>query len=378
MERTVLHDLGELRQSIWLDNISRSLISSGRLNALIEKGVMGLTSNPTIFDISISKSADYDALIGELAKSGRTVLEIYDDLTVRDVRDAAGAFLPVYERTEGVDGFVSLEVNPRLALKTKETIDDCRRLHKKVAMPNVMFKIPATKEGIAAIETLISEGININATLIFSLNQYVRTAEAYVKGLNSFARRKGDLKTVASVASVFVSRIDSAADKALREIPAKGMNPAKKDMIEKLMGKAAVANTHIIYSRYVQIFSSGAFRKLMNFGARPQRALWASTGTKDLSYSDVKYITELIGKGTVNTVPDKTLEAFIDHGAAKEALTGDATAAKHVIHQFARVGIDVDGICKKLLQDGLGAFEKSFESLLAAIESKSRSVNTPQ
>ncbi|MDD5438969.1 MAG: transaldolase [Candidatus Omnitrophica bacterium] len=374
MIKTVLHDLNAFGQSIWLDNINRPLLKSGALQELIGKGVMGLTSNPTIFDNAISKSSEYDAAIIALAEKGRPARDIYDELTVQDVKDAASLFLPVYETTGRRDGFVNLEVDPTLALKTKETIADCERLHAKVDMPNVMFKIPATPEGIAAIEELVGRGININATLIFSLNQYIHTAEAYLKGIRAWAARGGNCRNVSSVASVFVSRIDTFIDAVLEEKMAGQPNEAVRKNLAALRGRPAVANTHIIYSRYLQLFSTKEFKQLERQGALPQRALWASTGTKNPLYSDIKYVEELLGRHTVNTVPDKTLAAFFDHGDVNETITGDATKAKYVISRLARAGIDVNAVCDTLLKDGLDAFVRSFNSLLGSIDAKSRAL----
>jgi transaldolase len=365
MALSKLDELAQLGQSIWLDNISRSMIESGKLKEEISLGLRGMTSNPSIFDNSISSSADYDGAIKKLAGQGKSTFEIYDDLTIRDVQDAADMFRPVYEKTGGLDGYVSLEINPELAMKTEETIEEGRRLFKKVNRPNMMFKVPSTDAGFEAISELLGDGINVNVTLIFSLDQYIKTARAYIEGMKRLLARGGDMSRGYSVASVFVSRLDTAVDKMLDA-------RAGDDRIRSFRGKAAVANSRLIFSKYHEIFSGDEFLALKGKGANLQRVLWGSTGTKDPSYSDIKYVTELIGNPTVNTLPDKTLAAFLDHGVIKESLTRDAGDSGNTIDSLKDLGIDVNKICQKLLDDGVAAFQKSFESLLNAIETKKR------
>ena len=365
MALSKLDELAQIGQSIWLDNISRSMIENGKLKEEISLGLRGMTSNPSIFDNSISSSADYDGAIKKLAGEGKSTFEIYDDLTVRDVQDAADMFRPVYDKTGGVDGYVSLEINPELAMKTEETIEEGRRLFKKVNRPNVMFKVPSTNAGFEAISELLGDGINVNVTLIFSLDQYVRTAHAYIEGMKRFLARGGDMSKVHSVASVFVSRVDTAVDKMIDA-------RAEEEKLKSFRGKAAVANSRLIFSKYHEIFSGNEFLALKNKGANLQRVLWGSTGTKDPSYSDIKYVTELIGNPTVNTIPDKTLAAFMDHGVIKESLTKDAGDAGNIIDSLREAGIDVNKVCLKLLDEGVTAFQKSFESLLNAIETKKK------
>lgn len=376
MSDSTVKRLAEFGQSVWLDNISRSLIESGQLQEMIVLGVRGVTSNPTIFDKAISDSSDYDEKIRKLHEGGKSTFEIYDDLTVRDIQDAADMFRPVYEKTNGLDGYVSLEINPELAYRTQETIEEGRRLHKKVDRPNLMFKVPATEQGFEAVEVLIGEGININITLIFSLGQYIKTAQAYLGGLNRLLANRGDKNRVASVASVFVSRVDTAADKMIDEAIAEQNDVEAKRELESLKGKAAVANAHLIYSKHLELFSNEPFRSLVQEGAGVQRVLWGSTGTKNPAYSDIKYVTELIAKNTVNTLPDKTLGAFLDHGVVKEALTGAAEQARKTVDILKGYGIDVDTICAKLLEDGAAAFTKSFQSLLATIEKTAGKMST--
>ena len=367
MSDSTVEQLAEFGQSIWFDNISRSFIERGRLQEMIALGVRGVTSNPTIFDKAISDSSDYDEKIRELHEGGKSTFEIYDDLTVRDIQDAADMFRPVYEKTNGLDGYVSLEINPELAYKTQETIEEGRRLHKKVDRPNLMLKVPATEEGFGAIEALVGDGININITLIFSVHQYIKTARAYLEGVNRLLANQGDKSRVASVASAFVSRVDTAADKMIDEVIAGQNNAEAKRELESLKGKAAVANANLIYSKHLEVFSSEPFRSITQKGARMQRVLWGSTGTKNPAYSDIKYVTELIAKNTVNTVPDKTLEAFLDHGVVREALSGATEQSQKTLDALKGYGIDVDTICAKLLEDGAAAFTKSFQSLLATI-----------
>ena len=370
MTKTILHDLYDVGQSVWLDNISRSLIESGELKSMIQKGLTGLTSNPSIFDKSISSGPEYDNRIEELYSIGKTPFATYDELTVKDVQDAADLFKSVYEKTRGKDGYVSLEVNPKLARKKDETVAECKRLYAKVNRPNVMFKIPATGAGFSAVEDLLAEGININVTLIFSLEQYINTAHAFLCGLERLAQTRNDLSNIASVASVFVSRVDNVVDKILEDRMKKEKDVSKNYQLGTLKGKAAVANAKVIFEKYQEIFSKESFKELERKGAYRQRVLWGSTSTKNPAYSDMKYITELIGKNTVNTIPDKTLLAFLDHGVCAEALTGRSQDAKDVLKKLAGLGIDVDKVCDQLLKEGLDAFERSFESLLKTIETK--------
>lgn len=367
MKKTSISELSEFGQSIWLDNINRTLIESGKLKEMIGLGLRGLTSNPTIFEKAVLSSSDYDNRIAELCKEKKSSFDIYDDLTITDIQDAADLFKPVYEETNGLDGYVSLEINPKLAFDVRETVKEGKRLHKKVNRPNLMLKVPATNEGFAAVEELIACGMNVNTTLIFSLEQYVETAQAYIKGIKRLIDGGNDAGNVCSVASVFISRIDTAADKRLDE----------KKGLDNLKGKAAVANTALVYAKYLEIFSSDDFNLLKEKGANLQRVLWGSTSTKDPAYSDTKYVTELICKDSVNTLPPKTFDAFLDHGTVKETLTANCTEAQKTIDDLKAAGIDVNKICAKLLTDGIAAFEKSFDSLLNSIEEKARQVCLP-
>jgi len=368
MSKSTIQQLADFGQSVWLDNINRTMLENGELKELISKGLRGMTSNPSIFNNAISKSSSYDAKIKELAAQGKSTFEIYDELTVADIQEAADNFKDVYQTTKGLDGYVSLEVNPKLADDTVATIEEAKRLWDKVNRPNLMLKVPATDAGFEAIEELLKLGMNVNITLIFSLDQYVKTVQAFLKGLTERFESGADIHNVASVASVFISRIDSVVDKRLDELQSKGEDVAS------LKGKAAVANTQIIFKKYLELFSSQGFQSLHVEGAKIQRALWGSTSTKNPEYSDVKYVAELIGKDTVNTIPDNTLKAFLDHGKVKESLTSDADQAQQVIENLDKLGIDINQVCNKLLQDGVVAFEEAFESLLKSIEEKAKSL----
>ena len=372
MARTKLHELSDFGQSLWLDYISRSLLETGKLKNLIDAGLRGMTSNPTIFNQSISESQDYDDKIVQLKEAGRTTFEIYDELTIRDVQEAADFFKPVHEATQGLDGYVSLEINPQLANMVKEQVWEGKRLFKKVNRSNVMIKVPSTKSGFPVIEELLGEGIPVNVTLIFSLTQYQDTVRAFFAGLERLAQKKPDLGQVRSVASVFVSRIDTATDKLLEEKITPESDPVVKSLLSKLKGQAAVANSRLIFQEFKTQFEGPRFKSLQQKGAFEQRVLWASTGTKNPQFSDIKYVTELMSRPTVNTVPEKTLNAFLDHGVIQEALNGEARGAENLFDSLAEWGIDIDQICLKLLSDGVAAFEKSFAELLVSIEQKAQ------
>jgi transaldolase/glucose-6-phosphate isomerase len=358
---TTLHELAKLGQSVWYDNIQRSLIEDGGLQALIDNGVVGVTSNPSIFEKAIAHSAEYDEAIQELVESGCTTFEIYEALAIEDIKHAADLLYPVYEETDGLDGYISLEVDPTLANDTDATISEARRLFATLGRPNVMIKVPATAQGVPAIATLIGEGININVTLLFSNDNYRDVAHAYINGLENLAARGGDISRVASVASFFVSRVDSAVDKALQAI-------GNSD----LQGKIAIANAKIAYRMYEDIFSGDRWRALTAHGARPQRLLWASTSTKNPAFPDTLYVDELIGPDTVNTVPPATLDAFQDHGVVEITLTVDVNEARTQIARLQELGIDLDAVTAKLQDDGVTAFAKAFVSLMESVAHKRR------
>ena len=367
---TKIRQLCEFGQSVWLDNISRAIINNGELNQLIDLGVTGVTSNPTIFDKAISNSSDYDYKIREFKNRGLNTFEIYDELTVKDIQGSADLFQPIFKQTNGLDGYVSLEVNPLLAHKTEETVQEAKRLHKKVNRPNVMFKIPATDNGLQAARILLSEGININFTLIFSLEQYIRTAHTFIKGTQDFLKAGGDLGNISSVASIFVSRLDTSIDRLIDEDLTRVNDDVKRKTLQSLKGKAAVANSNFIFVKYLEIFSKEEFQKLKEKGLKKQRVLWASTGTKNPAYSDIKYVMELIGRDTVNTMPRATIDAFLEHGVVNNALGYDIGSSQEIIDSLKSFDIDIDQSCKELLKNGLIAFEKSFNSLFNTIELK--------
>jgi transaldolase len=370
MGNDVIRELGALGQSVWLDAISRSMIQAGRLKSLIDLGLSGMTSNPTIFDHAVSSGPEYDAQIRDLRRRGASAFEIYDELTTTDVRDASDLFRPVHERTAGLDGYVSLEIDPRLADDTDRTIAEGLRLFRKVGRPNVMFKVPATEAGYGAVEELTASGVNVNTTLIFSTRQYHETAQAYLRGLRRLVTAGGDPRKVRSVASVFVSRIDTAVDKELEGLAARETDPARRKLAGALTGRVAVANTHLCYADFRRIFDAEEFRGLAVRGAAPQRPLWGSTSTKNPAYSDLKYVEELIAKDTVNTMPEKTFLAFLEHGRAAEALTADTAGSQKTLDGLASLGLSIEDVCARLLEEGVAAFVRSFQNLLRTIDLK--------
>jgi transaldolase/glucose-6-phosphate isomerase len=357
-------------QSVWLDYIRRDLLTSGELARLISKdGLRGMTSNPAIFEKAITGSSDYTQLLEELAKQkDLDATGIYERIAIRDIQDAADALRTFYDRTKRRDGYVSLEVSPYLAHKTQETIDEARRLWKTVARDNAMIKVPGTPEGLPAIRDLIGRGININVTLLFALDVYEKVAEAYIAGLEDLAERGGDVSRVASVASFFVSRIDTMIDGQITETlknPPAGSDPG---LLKSLQGKVAIANAKVTYQRYKEIFSGPRWQALAARGAQTQRLLWASTGTKNKGYSDVLYVEELIGPDTVNTIPPATLDAFRDHGKPRASLEDNVDAAGKTMHDLARAGISMKAVTDQLTDDGVKLFADAFDELLAAVK----------
>jgi len=354
---TNVQKLADHGQAIWLDYIRRSFIKAGDLQELIDKGVRGVTSNPSIFEKAIAGSDDYDADIQRLVGEGKSVTEIYEHLAVADIQSAADLLRPLYDETEGRDGFVSLEVSPTLAHNTEGTIADAKRLFATVDRPNLMIKIPATPEGIPAIEAVIAAGINVNVTLIFSLAQYEATTGAYIAGLETLLLAGGSLVGTASVASLFVSRVDAAVDADLAKLG-----------LSDLRGHAAVDNAKLAYVRFREIFAGERWEKLARAGARVQRPLWASTGTKDPDYADTKYVDELIGADTVNTVPPATLDAFMEHGNVALSVETDLVGARERTDTLSELGVDLEAITAKLMDDGVASFAKAFDSLLRSLE----------
>jgi transaldolase/glucose-6-phosphate isomerase len=368
--------LGQYRQSVWLDFIRRSLIAGGELKRLVdEDGLGGVTSNPAIFEKAIDGSNDYASAIEEISKDpSKGAKEVFEILAIKDIQDAADVLRPVYDRTHSGDGYVSLEVAPDLANDTAGTLEEARRLWKAVGRPNVMIKVPATPEGIPAIKTLISEGVNVNVTLLFARSAYETVANAFLEGLEARAARGEALGHVASVASFFVSRIDSAVD-ALLEAKLKTATGADKKQLEGLLGKVAIANAKLAYQSYKKIFSGGRWDALKAKGAQTQRVLWASTGTKNPHYRDVLYVEELIGPETVNTVPPETLSAFRDHGKVRASLEEDVDGAAAILAALEKVGVSLAKVTDDLLADGLKKFVEPFTKLLKAVERRCREAN---
>ena len=358
---TKLHELYELGQSMWYDNIERGIIKSGELQHLIDEGIMGITSNPSIFQKAITGCDDYEDALRALAEDGKDALQIFEALAIEDIQHAADLLYPVYEETEGKDGYVSLEVNPTLAHDTVGTIAEARRLFAALGRPNAMIKVPATQAGIPAISTLIGDGININVTLLFANANYEQVARAYIEGLETYARKGGDIGRVASVASFFVSRVDGIADKALEEVGN-----------EELQGKTAIANAKIAYTIYEELFSGTRWDALADHGARVQRLLWASTSTKNPEYPDTMYVDGLIGPETVNTAPPATIEAFQDHGTVAVTLTIGVDEARQQLAELEALGISLDALTEKLQMDGVKAFADSFVSLLDSVDQQRR------
>jgi transaldolase / glucose-6-phosphate isomerase len=359
-------------QAVWLDFLARGFVANGDLKKLIDTdGVKGVTSNPSIFEKAIGSSDEYDGAIGSALKKGdRPVAELFEHLAIEDIQHAADVLRPVYDRLEGQDGFVSLEVSPYLAMDTKGTITEAERLWKHVHRKNLMVKVPATPEGLPAIQHLIGEGISINITLLFSQKTYVEVAEAYLAGLEKYVAGGGDPSHVASVASFFVSRIDSAVDKQLDEKIARANDPSEKERLAALKGKVAIANARLAYQEYKHLFSGERWEKLKAKGARPQRLLWASTGTKNKDYRDVLYVEELIGPNTVNTVPPATLDAFRDHGVPRDSLEENVEDAGRVLAELEKSGISLDAITAELVKDGVRLFADAADKLYGAVAHK--------
>ncbi|PWI58075.1 transaldolase [Sulfoacidibacillus thermotolerans] len=360
-----LQELIALGQSPWLDYIRKDMLNNGDLERQVASGLRGVTSNPAIFENAIAKSDLYKEAIQQLAKSGASTEAIYEALTTSDIAQAADILSPVFKATEGADGYVSLEVPPDLCDDHEQTLIEARRLWHMIKKPNLMIKVPATAEGLIAIEQLISEGISVNVTLMFTMTDYQQVAEAYLRGLERRAVNGLPLSTVASVASIFVSRIDSAIETLAPRID-----------VSTLIGKVAVANSRMIYREFTRIFTSERFAKLQALGARVQRPLFASTGTKNKQLSDVLYVNELIGPNTVNTMPPATLEAFLDHGVASRTVDQHQTEDAAILNQCASLGIDLEAIGQDLKQKGLVQFKEAFTRLLAAIEHEVAKVNS--
>jgi transaldolase/glucose-6-phosphate isomerase len=359
-------------QSVWLDFLARGFIAKGDLRKLVEEdGLRGVTSNPSIFENAIDGSDEYDAGVRAILQArDRPPDELYECLAVQDIQNAADVLRPVYVATAGADGFVSIEVSPYLADKTEATIAEAKRLWREVNRKNLMVKVPATAAGLPAICALTADGINVNITLLFAQEVYEQVVDAYMSGLEVLAAKHGDLASIASVASMFVSRIDSVVDKLLDEKISAANDPTEKARLASLRGKVAIANAKLAYGRYKTLFAGERWRKLAGNGAKPQRLLWASTGTKNKAYSDVLYVEELIGPDTISTMPLATLKAFRDHGKLANTLEADLEDARRVLDELAGTGISLSRVTEQLTKDGIRLFEDAADRLLAAIARK--------
>ncbi|QQE77976.1 transaldolase [Alicyclobacillus sp. SO9] len=361
---TSIKNLNECGQSVWYDNVDRGLLDSGEMERLIELGVSGVTSNPTIFERAITASTAYDVEIVTAVQKGKAIQEVYDSLTFADIGRVADLLMPVFEQTNHADGYVSIEVSPALSRDTEGTVQEGRRLFRSIDRPNVMIKVPATEEGIPAVRELIKDGINVNVTLIFSVEMYKKVVDAYLSGLES--RLSGGLPlSVASVASFFVSRVDTKVDKLIRE----------KGLDESLLGMAGVANAKMAYKRFEELFSDDRFEKLKANGAQVQRPLWASTGVKDPRYSELLYVSSLAGPHTVNTMPPKTLDAVLGTTEGFSSMVNSqVTEAEEVLTRLGDAGVSLSSVTDELLTEGLASFEKSFQTLLQNLKEKSESL----
>lgn len=363
--------LGWAGQSPWLDYIHRGMIASGELGRRIaEDGIRGVTSNPTIFEKAVSSGHDYDAQIFALARAGTPLPEAYKAIVTDDIRAAADVLRPVHDATRGDDGYVSLEVDPDLARDTKATIARARELFDAVGRPNVMIKIPGTKEGLPAVEETIASGVPVNITLIFSAKRYEEVADAYMRGLERLLSSGGDSRKVASVASFFVSRIDTAVDALLLSTVERWPGSPKAETALYLLGKTAVASARVAYGKFLALTDTPRWKSLAARGARVQRPLWASTGTKNPKYSDVKYVEELIGPDTVNTMPPQTMDAFRDHGTVEDVLSGAEEEAKAVLDDYGLMETGIEEVCARLEEEGVESFLDSYRKLLAAVEKR--------
>lgn len=370
MSTNPLRKLQQYGQSVWLDFLSRNLIRSGQLQKLIDAdGLTGMTSNPAIFEKAISGSADYDSDIRALLEKDASPSEIYETLAVADIREAADHLRPIYDRTGGMDGYVSLEVSPKLAYDMQATVYEAKRLWSEVERPNVMIKIPGTRQGLPAISECIAEGININVTLLFGLPRYKEVVDAYLRGLERRVNGGLEVRSVRSVASFFLSRIDTLLDPQLEAAEDAGAKGARE-----LRGRVAIASAKLAYEIYQQVFSETRFQNLERRGARKQWLLWASTSTKNPEYSDVKYVEELIGPETINTMPLETIEAYRDHGDPAPRLQEDVDGTREVMNRLAGIGINIDEITQKLEDEGVEKFVKPFDKLLRGIRDKASSL----
>jgi transaldolase len=371
-----LLQLQDYGQSVWYDNIDRAQLVSGQFKQLLENGIVGVTANPTIFDKSISSGHAYDEQINELIKANKSVNEIYEALVIQDIRTVADLLRPIYDRTEGKDGYVSLEVSPDLANDTEGTIKEAARFWQIVDRPNLMIKIPATPAGIPAIYETLRSGINVNVTLIFSIQSYREVTDAYIRALEDRNGAGYDISTLASVASFFVSRVDTLVDKLLDDKIKASSDSAEH--LKSLQGKAAIANARLVYQDFKGIFSTPRFESLKHAGAHVQRPLWASTSTKNPAYRDVLYAEELIGPDTVDTMPLETVEKFSDHGQVRASIEDDIPAAKHTMDELEKIGIHYNQVTQQLLDEGVQKFADSFHQLFKGIDGKKQAIEAGQ
>lgn len=366
--------LKEAGQSLWLDNIQRSELHDGTIQRMIvEDGVCGVTSNPTIFMNAVTKSQDYNEQILSLVQEGKDAEEIYHHITIEDIRNAGTLFVPVFEKTNGQDGFVSIELNPRHAFNIEKSIKEARETVSEIGLPNIMIKVPGTQEGISVVKQLISEGLNVNVTLLFSPERYKQVALAYIEALEERAGLDKEISDIHSVASFFISRIDTKIDRRIDEIAES--NEDMKEKVAALRGHAAINVAKVTYSIFKELFFNPRFESLQEKGVKVQRLLWASTGTKDPSYSDVKYVEGLIAAYTINTLPPKTIDAFRDHGVVRQTIEDGLQGAPEVLRQIEQSGIDLDRVYNELQDEGVKAFETSYLELLKSIEEKGGSLS---
>ncbi|PSB16323.1 transaldolase [Phormidesmis priestleyi ULC007] len=369
-----LLEIKDYGQSIWMDNLNRDLIQSGELKRMIDtEGLRGITSNPAIFEKAIVGNKIYDEDIEAGIRAGKSLMDIYESLVFKDIRDACDIFLPVYEESGGLDGYISIEVPPTIADNTESTIAEARRYYKEIGRPNVMIKIPGTTEGLPAVEQVIADGINVNVTLLFSVQSYINTAWAYVRGLEQRVEKGEDISKIASVASFFLSRIDSNIDDRIDAILAKGADQiAQEAKLRAIKGKVAIANAKVAYQEYKKVIGHDRWLALKEKGANVQRLLWASTGTKNPDYSDVMYVDELVGPDTVNTLPPATIKACEDHCNAASRIETDVEEAYNLINSLKDPDVDINlaEVMNELLVDGIDKFIKPFESLMSSLQEK--------
>jgi len=370
-QKTALQQMLDAGQSPWIDYITRDLLKSGKLRQRIDQGIVGMTSNPTIFQKAIAAgTSDYDEELQSLVRANKSVPEIYDGIVLDDIRSAAAILRPVYDSSNGRDGYVSIEVPPELAHDTERTLAEARRIFAQLNLPNIMVKIPGTAEGLPAVQHAISEGINVNTTLLFSVDNYREVAEAFIAGLEQRANAGQPIDRIASVASFFVSRVDTAVDKKLDALIEQASDESRKNELRALQGKAAIANAKMAYAAYQEIFSGPRWEALAQKGAKAQRCLWASTSTKNKAYRDVLYAEELIGPDTVDTMPVETIDQFLDHGKVAPTLTQNVDEARKQLAALEQAGISMDEVTRQLQSDGVRLFAESFNQLVDTLAGK--------